>query len=127
MEARPDHEAFARQLLERWGVLFRDLAARESLAPPWRDLLLVLRRMEDRGEIRGGRFVSGYVGEQFARPEAVDLLRSVRRESPQADIRVSSADPLNLSGVLILGPRISALSGTTIHLPTQPEEECVPG
>jgi ATP-dependent Lhr-like helicase len=127
IEARPDHEAFARQLLERWGVLFRDLAARESLAPPWRDLLLVLRRMEDRGEIRGGRFVSGYVGEQFARPEAVDLLRSVRRESPQADIRVSSADPLNLSGVLILGPRISALSGTTIHLPTQPEEECVPG
>ncbi|MGH9657475.1 MAG: DEAD/DEAH box helicase, partial [Bryobacteraceae bacterium] len=67
-------EPFARALLLRWGVVFRDLAARESLAPPWRDLLVVLRRMEARGEIRGGRFVAGYVGEQFARSEALDLL-----------------------------------------------------
>ncbi|HEY7817721.1 MAG TPA: DEAD/DEAH box helicase, partial [Vicinamibacteria bacterium] len=73
-------ERFARQLLARWGVVFRDLLARESLAPAWRDLLLVYRRLEARGEIRGGRFVSGYLGEQFALPEAVELLRALRRE-----------------------------------------------
>ncbi len=74
--AKPDAEFFAKQLLDRWGVVFRDVLARETLAPAWRDLLVVLRRMEARGEIRGGRFVSGFVGEQFARPEAVDLLRA---------------------------------------------------
>jgi len=73
-------EAFARQLLDRWGVLFRDAAYREPLAPAWRDLLAVLRRMEAGGEIRGGRFVESFIGEQFARPEALDLLRAVRRE-----------------------------------------------
>ncbi len=67
-------EAFANQLLLRWGVVFRDLLARETLAPAWRDLLVVLRRLEARGEIRGGRFVAGLIGEQFARPEAIDLL-----------------------------------------------------
>jgi ATP-dependent Lhr-like helicase len=74
-------EAFARQLLLRWGVLFRDAAYRETLAPPWRDLLVSLRRMEARGEIRGGRFVDAYLGEQFALPEALDLLRAVRRKT----------------------------------------------
>ena len=74
-------ENFARQLLIRWGVLLRDLLARETVAPPWRDLVPILRRMEARGEIRGGRFVAGLTGEQFARPEALDLLRAVRRES----------------------------------------------
>jgi ATP-dependent Lhr-like helicase len=73
-------EAFARQLLVRWGVVFRDVAARESLAPAWRELLVVLRRMESRGEIRGGRFVSAFIGEQFALPEALDLLRAIHRE-----------------------------------------------
>jgi ATP-dependent Lhr-like helicase len=77
-------EAFARQLLARWGVLFRDAAVREPLAPPWRDLLVVLRRMESRGEIRGGRFVSAFVGEQFALPEALDLLRALRRTGETA-------------------------------------------
>ena len=76
-----DIEKFANQLLLRWGVVFRDVLARETLAPPWRDLLVVLRRMEARGEIRGGRFVSGYSGEQFARPEAVTLLRKVGHAS----------------------------------------------
>ncbi len=71
-------EAFAKQLLRRYGTLFRDLAARETLAPAWRDLLVVLRRMESRGEIRGGRFVEAYLGEQFALPEALDLLRRCR-------------------------------------------------
>ena len=73
-------EAVARQLLLRWGVVFRDLVARETITPPWRDLLITFRRMEAQGEIRGGRFVSGFVGEQFARPEAVELLREVRRD-----------------------------------------------
>jgi ATP-dependent helicase Lhr and Lhr-like helicase len=75
----PDPEAFARQMLLRWGVLSRDIARRETVAPPWRDLLVVLRRLEAQGEIRGGRFIASHVGEQFAQPEAIDLLRSVRR------------------------------------------------
>ncbi len=120
-EARRRHEEqvarFARQLLDRWGVICRDLAARETLAPPWRDLLRALRRMEARGEIRGGRFVAGVVGEQFARPDAVELLRVVRREdAPPDPVRVSAADPLNLTGVLLPGPRVSALSGGTVEL-----------
>ncbi|HUP02579.1 MAG TPA: DEAD/DEAH box helicase [Bryobacteraceae bacterium] len=78
-------ERFARQLLARWGVVFRDAAARETVAPAWRDLLLALRRMESRGEIRGGRFLDAFVGEQFALPEALDLLRAVRRSGETAD------------------------------------------
>jgi len=103
---------FAGQLLLRWGVLFRDLLARETVAPPWRELLPVLRRMEAQGEIRGGRFVSGFTGEQFARPEAIDLLRSVRRsETPdQASVEAAPADPLNLTGIILPGPRVSAIS-----------------
>ena len=66
-------------MLARWGVVFRDEAVREPLAPTWRELLIVLRRMESRGEIRGGRFVAAFVGEQFALPEALELLRAVRR------------------------------------------------
>jgi len=78
-------EAFARQLLQRWGVLFRDAAVREPVAPPWRDLLVALRRMESRGEIRGGRFLAAFIGEQFALPEALDLLRAIRRTGETAD------------------------------------------
>ncbi len=85
-EAPPDGnaEAFAHQLLRRWGIVFRDAAHREPLAPAWRDLLVVLRRLESRGEIRGGRFVASFVGEQFALPEALDLLRAVRRNGETA-------------------------------------------
>lgn len=103
--------AFADQLLERWGVIFRDLLAREALAPPWRDLLLVLRRKEAQGEIRGGRFVAGFTGEQFARPEALDLLRAVRRSDPSLEdnLDISNADPLNLAGIILPGPRVSTL------------------
>ena len=87
-------EKWAEQLLTRWGVLLRDLLAREAGAPAWRDLLPVLRRMEARGQIRGGRFVAGFTGEQFARPEALDLLRAVRRAGDATDItEVPSADP----------------------------------
>jgi ATP-dependent helicase Lhr and Lhr-like helicase len=104
--------AFADQLLARWGVLFRDLLARESLAPPWRDLLPVLRRKEAQGEIRGGRFVSGFSGEQFARPEALDLLRAIRRSASESDeqLEVANSDPLNLAGIILPGPRVSTLS-----------------
>jgi len=110
-------EAVARQLLLRWGVVFRDLLARESIAPPWRDLLVTLRRMEAQGEIRGGRFVSGFVGEQFARPEAVDLLREIRRSQAAGDVpNVSAADPLNLAGIVTPGPRVSPLSGLIVPL-----------
>jgi len=102
---------FADQLLQRWGVIFRDLLARESLSPPWRDLLPVLRRKEAQGEIRGGRFVSGFTGEQFARPEALDLLRAVRRSDTEqaAEVQISNADPLNLAGIVMPGPRVSTL------------------
>ena len=110
-------EEFAHQLLRRWGVVFRDIVRREILAPPWRDLLLVLRRMEARGEVRGGRFAAAFVGEQFALPEAVDLLRKVRRTEPKdEEVILSAADPLNLAGVLLPGPRVSANTGETIRI-----------
>ena len=105
--------SFARQLLQRWGVVFRDLATRETLAPPWRDLLVELRRMEARGEIRGGRFAQAFLGEQFALPEALDLLRAVRRAGESGDLpEVPPADPLRLSGVLLpAAPPVEATAG----------------
>jgi ATP-dependent Lhr-like helicase len=113
----PETEKFALLLLQRWGVLFRDLLARETLAPPWRDLLVELRRMEARGEIRGGRFVAGTTGEQYALPEAVELLRLVRRGEKSGEVtEVSTADPLNLAGIILPGPRLSALQGGSIRL-----------
>jgi ATP-dependent Lhr-like helicase len=103
-------EQAARQFLRRYGVVFRDLLARESLSPSWRDLLVQYRRMEFNGEIRGGRFVDGFVGEQFALPEAVESLRAMRREgetkNTDHEIRLSAADPLNLVGVILPGPRV---------------------
>jgi ATP-dependent helicase Lhr and Lhr-like helicase len=110
-------EAIARQLLLRWGVVFRDLLARETITPPWRDLLVTFRRMEAQGEIRGGRFVSGFIGEQFARPEAVELLREIRRDhNVGAAPQVAAADPLNLGGIITPGPRVNPLSGLTVPL-----------
>ena len=107
--------AFARQLLLRYGVMVRELLAREAQAPPWRELVRVYRSMEARGEIRGGRFVDGLVGEQYALPEAVDLLRRVRRLSGEPErLVVSAADPLNLVGILTPGRRVSPLSGLYI-------------
>ncbi len=103
-------EAVAEQLLARWGVVFYDLLARESLAIPWREVLWALRRLEARGVIRGGRFVSGFVGEQFALPEAVESLRRVRRRERSGEVvRVSAVDPLNLVGILTDGPRVPAV------------------
>jgi ATP-dependent Lhr-like helicase len=95
-------EAFARRLLARWGVVFRDMITRENLAPPWRELLNAFRRMEARGEIRGGRFVSGFVGEQFALPEAVEALRAARRSGDMGEVvQVGAYDPLQLAGVIL--------------------------
>ncbi len=115
-EPRPvlDAEAVehaARILLKRYGVVFSKLIYREAgVLPPWRELLLAYRRLEARGEIRGGRFVDGFAGEQFALPEAVGLLRDIRREENNDElVCVSGADPLNLVGILVPGPRLPAL------------------
>ncbi len=105
------HESAARMLLCRYGVLFRDLLERESNAPKWRDLLNVLRRLEARGEIRGGRFVSGFGGEQFAVPEAVESLRMSRAVESQDEIVVAGADPMNLAGIVVPGVRVGAVPG----------------
>jgi ATP-dependent Lhr-like helicase len=104
----PKHlESVARQLLKRWGVVFRDLLARESLTFAWRDLLKIYRTMEAQGQLRGGRFVSGFVGEQFALPEALDALRAIRRSQPTGEVlRISAADPLNLIGIITPGSRL---------------------
>jgi ATP-dependent Lhr-like helicase len=104
-------EQIARQMLRRYGVVYRDLLARESLAPSWRDLLVQYRRMEMAGEVRGGRFVSGFVGEQFALPEAIESLRAMRKSvgGLAQEVKVSACDPLNLAGILLPGPRVPAV------------------
>jgi ATP-dependent Lhr-like helicase len=107
-------EAQVRTLLRRYGVVFRRLLTRENAAP-WRELARVYRRLEARGEIRGGRFVSGMSGEQFALPEAVERLRELRREGADGKVVViSAADPLNLTGILTAGERVRAVGGTRI-------------
>jgi ATP-dependent helicase Lhr and Lhr-like helicase len=108
-------ESFARMLLARYGVLFRDLLTRESNAPKWRELLGILRRLEARGEVRGGRFVNGFGGEQFALPEAVESLRDSRKHESQHEIAVAAADPLNLAGIVIPGERVPAIPGREVR------------
>jgi ATP-dependent Lhr-like helicase len=108
-------EAVARILLQRYGVLFRDLYPRESIALPWRDILRALRRLEARGLVRGGRFVSGFNGEQYALPEAVDSLRWVRRQERNGErVWVPVVDPANLIGVVIPGEKVASQSGRGI-------------
>ena len=108
-------EAVAEQLAARWGVVFRDLLARENLAVPWREVLWALRRMEARGTISGGRFVAGFSGEQFAHPDAVGILREIRKRPLTGEtIVLSAADPLNLVGVVLPGPRIPALGTNSV-------------
>jgi len=111
-------DAHARILLCRYGVLFRELLTRESNAPQWRDLAPILRRLEARGEIRGGRFVSGAFGEQFCLPEVVESLRSTRRKASdyaeEKPIAVAAADPLNLAGILVPGDRVPAIPGREV-------------
>jgi ATP-dependent Lhr-like helicase len=109
-------EAVCWMLLRRYGVVFRDLLAREKNLPRWRDLLLTFRRLEDRGEVRGGRFVSQFLGEQFSLPYAVESLRGQRNETPNINmITFSSVDPLNLAGIILPGQRQSATSKKEIH------------
>jgi len=105
------HASAARMLLCRYGVLFRDLLERESNAPKWRDLLNILRRLEARGEIRGGRFVSGFGGEQYALPEAVESLREARKHVTAYQISVAASDPMNLVGIIVPGARVPAVPG----------------
>jgi len=109
-------EQIARMLLKRYGVVFWRLLEREAQwLPPWRDLLRAYRRLEARGEIRGGRFVAGFSGEQFALPEAVTGLREARRAGAKnVLIAVSGADPLNLAGILTPGPKVPALTGNRV-------------
>ena len=110
-------EAVALQLLARWGIVFRDLAQRESLGVAWREVLWALRRLEARGVARGGRFVTGVAGEQYGLPEAVDALRA-RSRAPREGltIRLSAADPLNLTGIVLPGPRVPATRGRSLLL-----------
>jgi ATP-dependent Lhr-like helicase len=109
-------EHVARALLRRYGIVFWRLLARETGGlPAWRDLLRVYRRLEARGEVRGGRFVAGFSGEQYALPEAIGLLREIRRHPASGQwISLSGADPLNLAGVLTPGPKLAALTGNRL-------------
>jgi ATP-dependent Lhr-like helicase len=111
-------EHIVRTLLRRWGVIFWKLLTREAdWLPPWRDILRCCRRLEARGEIRGGRFVAGFSGEQFAAPEAVGPLRDVRRKPlTQQQVSISAADPLNLIGILTPGARLASLAGNRLLL-----------
>jgi ATP-dependent Lhr-like helicase len=116
-ETEDAREHRAAQLLRRYGVLFRELLAREAPAPPWREVLSVLRRAEARGEVRGGRFVDGVVGEQFALAEAVEALRAERRREARGEsMEIAASDPLNLAGILTPGPRVPAQSGARLLL-----------
>jgi ATP-dependent helicase Lhr and Lhr-like helicase len=102
-------------LLRRYGIVFRELLTRETILPKWREVLIALRRLEDRGEIRGGRFVGGFLGEQFALPVAVESLRAQRSLEPSGEtMTVSAADPLNLVGIIVPGDRVAANSGKAV-------------
>ena len=108
-------EAVAEQLLARWGIVFRDIVARESFGLPWREIQWAMRRLEARGVIRGGRFVTGFSGEQYAHPDAVTRLRELRREPRTGErVTVCAADPLNLIGIIFPGPRVPAGTKRTI-------------
>jgi ATP-dependent Lhr-like helicase len=108
-------EAVADQLLQRWGVVFRDLAVHEGMPLPWRDLQWALRRFEDRGLVRGGRFVAGFSGEQYALPAAVEGLADIRRRPRSGErVVINACDPLNLTGVIIRGPRVPAVRTNTV-------------
>jgi ATP-dependent helicase Lhr and Lhr-like helicase len=110
-------EAVCQVLLRRYGVVFREILARESFSLKWRELLIALRRLEDRGELRGGRFVDGFLGEQFALPVAVESLRAHRKLSPTGEtIVISAADPLNLVGIITPGERVPAISGKSVMI-----------
>jgi ATP-dependent Lhr-like helicase len=108
-------EHVARQLLRRWGVVFHRVLLREPGLPPWREILRVYRRMEARGELRGGRFVAGFSGEQYALPEAVEHLRSIKKRPAEGKFAtICGADPLNLVGIITPGEKVAARGSTRI-------------
>jgi ATP-dependent Lhr-like helicase len=108
-------EPWARQLLRRYGVVFRELLTREDAAPPWSRLLFMFRRLESRGEIRGGRFVAGVGGEQYALPETIEPLRRLRdAPADSTPVVVSAADPANLAGIITPGDRVPAQAGSCV-------------
>jgi ATP-dependent helicase Lhr and Lhr-like helicase len=123
-------EATCWMLLKRYGIVFRDVLTRETNLPKWRELQMAYRRLEDRGEIRGGRFIDGFLGEQFALPVAVESLRATRKIPLNGEtVTLSAADPLNLVGILVPGERVPAISGRTVMfrdgvavLPVAPQE-----
>jgi Lhr-like helicase len=112
--AAPHVEHIARVLLRRYGVVFRKLLEREEGLPPWRELYYVLRRLEARGEVRGGRFVSGFSGEQFALPEAAAALRKTAKTPGHERVAISAVDPLNLAGILTPGDKVPRLPGNRL-------------
>jgi len=123
-------EATCWMLLRRYGIVFRELLARESGLPRWRELQVAFRRLEDRGEVRGGRFVSGFIGEQFALPLAVESVREIRKVPTSGEmVTISAADPVNLVGIIVPGERVPAISGRTLTyrdgVPYEPQEERV--
>jgi ATP-dependent Lhr-like helicase len=121
-------EATCWMLLRRYGVVFRDLIARESNLPKWRELQLAYRGLEARGEIRGGRFVDGFLGEQYALPVAVESLRASRKVPPKGHVvTISAADPLNLVGFIVPGERVPAISGRTVTYRDGVAVEAEPG
>ena len=131
----PDHAApaepldrIADVLLRRYGVVFRKVLEREAGLPPWRELVRVLRRREDRGEVRGGRFVNRFSGEQFALPEAVGELRRIRRAAPSGRIlTLSAADPLNLTGIVTAGDRVSSTAAReVVYRDGEPDRDALP-
>ncbi|WP_437281707.1 DEAD/DEAH box helicase [Sorangium sp. So ce375] len=131
-EAADVVEALAHQYLRRYGVVCRELLAREPRPPAWRDLLRVYRRLEMAGQLRGGHLVAGFVGEHFALPEALDALRAVRREPLSGEIvQLSACDPLNLVGIVTPGPRVPAVLGNVViyrdGVPLLPVAAAAPG
>ena len=131
----PDHAApaepldrIADVLLRRYGVVFRKVLEREAGLPPWRELVRVLRRREDRGEVRGGRFVNRFSGEQFALPEAVGELRRIRRAAPSGRVlTLSAADPLNLTGIVTVGDRVSSTAAReVVYRDGEPDRDALP-
>jgi len=117
-------ESACQMLLRRYGVVLRDVLARETTAPPWRELVGMFRRLEARGIVRGGRFVSGFGGEQFALPEAADSMRANRTRTlaEMAPLTMAAADPMNLVGIIIPGERSASIAGNTVTLPLPPGE-----
>jgi ATP-dependent Lhr-like helicase len=109
-------ESACRMLLQRYGVVVRDVLERETVIPRWREMIHIFRRLEARGEVRGGRFVSGFGGEQFALPEAVSSLREFTRNPLQVDeeVPVAAGDPMNLAGILVQGERVASVPGRKV-------------